>query len=235
MQKEKYIEYKGIKLLEGINTRPHSNLPINTHDEEYEIFTETLKNIKGKENPVMVEIGSWWGFWSLSFRKKFPKGKNYLIELGKRHLCVGLRNFQLNNFSETHYWGGFYLKNSNTAINIKGNYDFDYNENEYFDKSVIGNKVGPELEFIDIYSIEHIDEIDLLHMDIQGSELPIIENLKSEFPWILKDKIKNIIVATHSLEIHNKLEKIFNEFGFNILENRAFGSVGGDGMLIVNK
>lgn len=235
MENEKYIYYKGIKLLDGINTRPHSNLPIEVHEDEYQIFYKTLERINSKENPVMVEIGSWWGFWSLTFRKKFPQGKNYLIELGKRHISVGLRNFQLNNFSETHYWGGFYLKNSDSTINVKGSYDFDYNENEYFDKSILGNKLGPQLEFIDIYSIEHLNEIDLLHMDIQGSELPIIENLKAEYPWILDEKLKNIIVATHSVDIHRKLENIFNEFGFKVFENRPYGSVGGDGMLIVNK
>ena len=64
---------------------------------------------------------------------------------------------------------------------------------------------------------------------------PIMENLKSEYPWILEKKIKNIIVATHSVDIHSKLEKIFNEFGFKIIENRPYGTVGGDGMLIINK
>ncbi len=232
---EKYINYKDIKLLDGINTRPHSNLPIENHDYEFNLFNKILNGINSKPNPIMIEIGSWWGFWSLTFRKRFSGGRNILIEPGKRQLCIGIKNFRLNNFNETHYWGGFYLNKSNSLDNVKASYDFDYRENEYFDKNILGNKVGPELEFIDIYSIEHLDEIDLLHMDIQGSELQLLEDLKLNYPWILDSKIKNIIVATHSNEIHNKLLQIFADFNFNIVSNEPFGTVGGDGMLFAIK
>ena len=134
------IIYKGIKLVEGISSRPHSNLPITSHDIEYDLFQGILNNVENQTNPVMIEIGPWWAFWSLCFRKKFPNGKNILVELGKRQLSIGIENFKLNEFSETHYWGGVFLENSNTYSNIKSNYEYDKVDGEYFDDLLLDRK-----------------------------------------------------------------------------------------------
>lgn len=235
MKNYKIVEYKGIKLMDEINTRPHANSNISDHDSEYELFSHVLEKIYNKKNPIMIEIGCWWAFWSLCFRKKYPEGKNILIELGKRHISIGINNFRLNNFSETHYWGGFFLDNSNTYSNVKSNYDFEKLPNEYFDDSLIGKMTGPEIHFIDVYSIEKLDKIDLLHMDIQGSEYPLLKDLFENYSYILKEKIDNIVVATHSNEIHDNLKKIFNQCDFTIDREMSFGTVGGDGMIFVSK
>ena len=235
MNNYKVTTYKDIKLMDEINTRPHADSNISSHDGEYEMFQEILNKVSNKENPIMIEIGCWWAFWSLCFRKKFPNGKNILVELGKRHISIGINNFKLNNFSETHYWGGFFLGNSNTYSNVKSNYDFPKLPNEYFDENLMGKMTGPELEFIDIYSIEKLDKIDLLHMDIQGSEMPLIDDLHNNYKFILTEKIDNIVVATHSQTIHNNLLEILTNCGFSISKNMDFGTVGGDGMLIATK
>lgn len=235
MQNYKIVDYKGIKLMDEINTRPHADSKISGHDSEYQLFDEVLEKISNKKNPTMVEIGCWWAFWSLCFRKKYPEGKNILIELGKRHLSIGINNFKLNQFSETHYWGGFFLGDSNTYFDVESNYNFPKLPNEYFDDSLIGKMTGPELDFIDVYSIEKLDKIDLLHMDIQGSELPLLEDISKNYEFLLKDKIENIVVATHSTDIHEKLSQIFLNHGFKFMKDMKWPSVGGDGMLIVTK
>lgn len=235
MENYKIIEYRGIKLMDGINTRPHANMEITSHNSESDMFDEILEKIHNKKNPVMIEVGSWWAFWSLSFRKKYPDGKNILVELGKRHISIGINNFKLNNFSETHYWGGFFLGDSNTYSNLESNYYFEKLPNEYFDENLIGKMVGPELNFVDIYSIEKLDKIDLLHMDIQGSEMNLINDLFLNYNFLLRDKIDNMVIATHSDKIHNDLKSILSESGFNFIKDMNFGSVGGDGMLIVSK
>jgi hypothetical protein len=231
------IEYKGVKLLDGINTRPQADLPIESHDAEYQNFVKILDKIDNP-TPVMIEVGSWWGFWSLVFRHRFPLGQNILVELGKRHISIGLTNFELNNFDEKHYWGGFHLDFSN--VYAKGvresNYDFEQIEGEYWDTKILGKKTGPELDFIDIYSIEKLDRIDLLHADIQGSEYPLILNLDNAYPWVLNDKVDNLVLATHSQLIHSDLLSLLTKkYGFNIVAAEPFGTVGGDGMLLLHK
>lgn len=231
------IEYKGVQLLDGINTRPHANLHISSHEDEHSNFLKILRKID-KAEPVMVEIGSWWAFWSLSFRHMFPRGRNILLELGKRHLSVGLKNFALNGFDETHYWGGFHLGFSNVYEEVvrDSNYDFPEIKGEYWDRSILGTKTGPEIEFIDVYSIERLNEIDLLHLDIQGSEYPLINSLHLNYPWILNDKINNLVIATHAQSFHHELLALLtNIYKFEVVAVEPFGTVGGDGMLLLHK
>lgn len=65
--------------------------------EEY-AFQIILEKIQTK-SPVMIELGSYWAFYSMWFLKKFPNGKSYLIEPGDLEIESGKRNFELNNLS----------------------------------------------------------------------------------------------------------------------------------------
>lgn len=228
------IEYKGIKLLDGRSSRPCSHEPIGSHDYEYDMFMSILEHID-RSNPTMIELGSYWAFWSLCFRKKFPEGKNILVELGKRQLSIGRKNFELNGFNETHYWGGLHIDNSNVYEPSVRESNYNYaNHGGYWDTSLVGKMTGPEIAFEDIYSIEGLDVIDLLHVDIQGSEYPLIVNLHAHHPEIL-NKIQNIIIATHSPSIQRNLLQILVESGMKILKNEPFGTIGGDGMIALTR
>lgn len=110
MEQVKVLTYnKQIKLLYGPNTHPGGDhLDRGHYNNEITLFNSILDSIKTPK-PVMIEVGCFWAFWSLLFRYRFPGGENILIELGKRQLEVGLKNFYLNNFSCKFYWGGLTL------------------------------------------------------------------------------------------------------------------------------
>ena len=120
----KMEEINGLKILSGINTHPGSGT-ISNHTSEIEIFSNILNNIDNKNNPIMIEIGSFWAVWSLFFRQKFPNGKNILIELGKRQLYVGVKNFLNNNFNCEYYHGGFNIESSGTFNNKLSDIEYD--------------------------------------------------------------------------------------------------------------
>jgi len=206
MEKQRW----GIKFLSGKNTHPGSG-DIESHKKEHTYFLEVLDNIKHKK-AVMIEIGSFWAIWSLLFRKRFPNGKNILIELGKKRLDVGLENFKLNRFSSTSYHGGFCLNESNTL------------KNEVLDSE----EIGPELNFFDICREQDLDVIDLVHMDIQGSELLLLESIK---PILEEQKILNLVVATHSDEIHKKILEFLLEHKYIIKIKKKRGRLGNDGYI----
>jgi hypothetical protein len=67
---------------------------IHEPQEEY-LFNATLSKIK-KKSPVMLELGSYWGFYSMSLLKKKPEAKCYCIESGEREMQSGKANFELN-------------------------------------------------------------------------------------------------------------------------------------------
>jgi len=223
--------FKGINLLTGINTHPGSGRA-DQHEEEYALFQQVLSFVEDKDTPVMVELGSNWALWSLCFRYKFPSGKNILIELGKRQLNVGIKNFGLNNFSEQHYWGGVFLEESGTFKNRDADLEYKRIEGEYYDDSIGEDVVGPEVNFVDIWDKEGLDTIDILHMDIQGSELPLIKQLKEEDKLTF---INTLVIATHSPTIHADIKHILLDSGYLFIHESAYGSVGGDGLLCATR
>jgi len=215
-------EYKGIKLITGNHTTPGSG-SIEKHNKEYYLFCSMLDKIK-QSDPVMIEIGCFWAVWSLFFRNRFPDGKNILIELGKRQLTIGLTNFDLNGFNSINYHGGFFLNQSGTFNNKEADIEYDKLENE-------SDMVGPELDFLEIYDDQNLDIIDLIHMDIQGSELLLIEQIED---LIINGKILNFIIATHSQAIHSRIEIILTNAGYDILTNYKAGFMGADGHICAN-
>ena len=224
-------KFKGLTILTGINTHPGSGTAAQ-HEQEYELFQQVLSHVQNKENPVMVELGSNWALWSLCFRQKFPDGDNILIELGKRQLNVGIKNFSLNNFSEKHYWGGVFLEESGTFKNREADLEYEKVDGEYFDSSLGEDVVGPELDFLELWQKEGLDSVELLHMDIQGSELPLVRQLKQNNKLA---SINTLVIATHSPTIHTDIKNILLDSGYLFIHESAYGSVGGDGLLCATR
>jgi hypothetical protein len=63
--------------------------------QEEKAFYEVLKTIK--EGATMIEIGSFWAYYSMWFNQQIPNAKNYMVDIDNYVLSVGARNFQLNN------------------------------------------------------------------------------------------------------------------------------------------
>ena len=223
------IEYNNLKILDGINTHPGSG-NVHMHKREHLLFNTVLDKIT-KEAPVMVEVGCFWALWSLLFRQRFPKGKNIIIEFGKRQLDVGKTNFDLNGYSYSSYWGGLFLGDSGTYKNKENDVEYSKVTGEYWNGELSGEVSGPELDFTEIYSNEGLGVIDLLHMDIQGSELPLCLLLEQK-NLLQSGKIKNFVIATHSTEIHKKILQLLFMYDYVCSANEPFGSVGGDGLIL---
>ena len=225
----KIIDFDGLRIITGPNTHPGSGDVFN-HAEEIRLFEEILLDIDNCENPVMMEVGCYWALWSLLFRKKFTKGKNILVELGKRQLSVGKYNFYLNDYDCSAYHGGFCIDESATLHNKDSDIEYPVEENEDLKKFIpeageTKGLVGPNLDFLDIWNKEGIDTIDLLHMDVQGSELAIIASIVS---LLQEKKIKNLIVATHSLPIHMTILQLLS-LTHDVKNHVPNSHLGGDG------
>lgn len=79
------------------------NKGVHEPSEEY-VFYETIKSLKN-ENPVMVELGSYWAYYSMCFMKENPKGKCYMIEEMDPYMWVGQDHFKVNGFEGTFIGG----------------------------------------------------------------------------------------------------------------------------------
>ena len=218
------VDYKGIKMLSGIHTHPGSGILSSPENEsEANLFLSQIKNINNKKNPLMVEVGCHWALWSLLFRNTYPNAKNIIIELNKHALSLAENNFKLNEYDFSSYWGGVFL-NSSTTFHNKEN-DIDYDQSLYPDgykiQNLEGSAVGKELDFNTTVEEEFID---LLHLDIQGSEVPLLKSL------IENGKIEHIdmlVVATHNHEADNLIEEIVINHNYQKLFTAPFRGVDG--------
>ena len=213
-------EIFGVKIHTGENTHPGSG-PAENHLAEHEVFKSALSFLINQRNPIMIELGSFWALWSLCFRHRFPDGHNILVDLGKNQLKTGVDNFKLNNFTETHYWGGFFKKSSGTFHRKEKDVDYENPKN---------TKIGPELNFVNLWQEQNLECVDLLHLDIEGSELPLLKQLdEAGSPCVFEGKkywmnmfhsIHTLIIATHSPDIHEKVLFILKDNGYQVPFNK---------------
>ena len=102
----------------------------------------------------------------------------------------------------------------------------------FWDNSLEGDMSGGEINFVEMCEEKEIETIDLLHMDIQGSELPLIKQL-SETQFL--QNVKVVMVATHSPSIHLECASTLQNSNFkllNIFPIEMIKLTGGDGMLV---
>ena len=103
-----------------------------------------LKNID--KGSTMIELGAYWSFYSMWFKRAIPESNVYMIEPESENLEVGKINFKENKFE-----GNFY---------------------QYF----ISDEIGENTISVDSFIEEQgIQSVDILHSDIQGFEFLMLK------------------------------------------------------------
>lgn len=64
------------------------------------LFQTVLKNIKN-DTPIIIELGSYWAFYTTWFLKTFPSGKGFCVEPESEGLKIGKQNAEKNNVFPT--------------------------------------------------------------------------------------------------------------------------------------
>jgi hypothetical protein len=163
----------------------HKNRGVHEPQEE-RIFNDVIKLLP--LDAVMLELGSFWGFYSMSFQQKIKWGKNYLIEPDPHALLSGKHNFKLNKFS-----GNFF---------------------NYFvsDKPATGSI--PSISVDQFLTDQKIEHLHLLHSDIQGFEFLM---LSGAINYLKAAKIDYIFISTHSNELHEACKEFLEKLEYKIL------------------
>ena len=161
----------------------HENKSIHEPQEEY-VFQEVLKFMP--EGATMIELGAYWSFYSMWFNKDVKNARNYMIEPWT--LEHGINNFKINN--------------------LKGKF-FQY----YISEKPGIHHDGSKIISIDSFvKDQNIDFVDLLHSDIQGSEL---EMLQGAINTLSEGKVGYIFVSTHSNELHKSCAGFLEKLGYS--------------------
>lgn len=148
--------------------------------QEEKAFYEVLKYMP--PNAVMVELGSYWGYYSMWFQQQIPGAQNYLIEPDPKNLVIGQKNFALNN-ARGHFIQatlGEYSASNQSFI------DWDYKTHEVNQMSVD-----------DFAHENNIDFIYMLHSDIQGAEINMLKGCQGS----LRKNVLVIFLFPHTVEL----------------------------------
>ena len=156
---------------EAIVKMLHQNRGVHEPQEEY-AFKLVLNEMP--EGATMLELGSYWAFYSIWFNKRVKGARNFMVEPELFNLKYGINNFRLN-------------KVQGTFTNA-------------FAGSESGKLDGKPVICVDDYlTAQHIDFLDILHSDIQGFEYDMLLGASKA---IKEKKIGYAFISTHGNKVH---------------------------------
>ena len=145
---------------------------------EERLFSEILDRMPAEA--TMVELGSYWAYYSIWFALHVSKAKNYCVEKRYRNAMVGLRNAKLNNVK--------------------------------LDITTCRDACGDIQQYM---LAKGIKKVDILLMDIQGSEEDVILKLQSMIRQSMLE-VTYFVISTHSEKSHAVCRKILSSLNYRI-------------------
>ena len=186
-------------------------------------FENTVLHIKQdhlKDTFSMIELGSNNCFYSMLFKKIFAPKKtlNIMVEPYEKYLNLGKEHFDINNFE------GIFL---NKKIDTPEGWGA---KNIHFTcESTTVDDLMREFK---------IDELDVLHCDIDGAEFLALESAKDA---LSRKKINVLFILTHNthpnkFSIHDQcFDLLLKKYGYTCILNHTISDVGGDTILVFKK
>lgn len=188
--------------------------------QEEKVFHEVLRSLRGAS--TMVELGAWWGYYSLWFRQQFPDARSILVEPDPLLREIGRYHFALNGRE-----GEFVQAAVDRAPG--GTAPFRC-ESDGVERPV------PRVSVDSLVESLGLETIDLLLADIQGAELAMLEGMERT---VNEGKLGYLFLSTHDREIsgdyltHERcLAWIEERRGHIVAEHTVEESFSGDGMIV---
>lgn len=186
--------------------------------EQLNLFEDILHQIDS-QTPTMIELGSCDAYYSIIFNKFFKDKDvtNYCLEINEEFFEIGLQNCKGNN-----------CKN---IIAIKAGIG-DINEGT---PHVVYNKTNvKQVTLSQIVKEYQINYIDILHMDIQGTEMSVLEDIMNNK---LYNNINYVFISTHGQDnkfpaSHSICKKILEQCNVEYFYDDEFNGGAGDGLLV---
>jgi|GEM_PF-1396315 len=191
--------------------------------QEEKVFHEVLKRVS--PNSWMIELGSYWSYYSLWFHKAIPGARNICCEPDSDNRRIGEKNASLNNFNDIIFIKAAAGNDDGRIITL---------ESEHAHRPV---RVG--VRSVDSLVRQHdIDKLEILHMDVQGVELDALKGAEST---IKQGKLRFIFISTHHYlisrnpNIHQECIDYIESLGGSIIaEHDIHESYSGDGLIVAS-
>lgn len=214
---EKYqYMFNGVKILYDTYHSPWMNKIIKNlkghHEPQEELcFFYVLKTLG--EKATMLELGSNWSYYSIWFNKEIEHPSNICIEPIMENLKNGMSNSNFNNCKDIKFIQGSIGKN--------------------YKKDLMFENWNGDLVKLNQYNIEYIVKsnkdlyLDIIHSDIQGGELDMLEGAQN-----VLQNIGYFIISTHG-DKHDKCIEFLKNHNFTILvAHTVEESYSADGLIV---
>jgi hypothetical protein len=172
--------------------------------QEERVFAEVLKFVR--PGGTMVELGAYWGFYSMWFARVVPGARCVLVEPLAENLALGRANFRLNRLSGEFVRAGVGAHSGHVP------------------------KLGAMTCVDDLVAERGLGAIDVLHCDIQGFEGDM---LRGAVRTLAANKVRFAFVSTHSNALHIECRDALRAHGFDIIADADLDSTYSfDGVLV---
>mgnify|MGYP006282958959 CR=1 FL=1 len=173
--------------------------------QEEVVFAALLKSIAA--GSAMLELGAWWGFYSMWFQSEVERARNILVEPEMANIDFGRRNFELNGMS------GEFLRRAAGATTSRG--------------------VDPPVFAVDDLLDElGIERLAILHADIQGAEH---EMLRGAANSLAARRIDWLFLSTHTHALHFACRDLLAAHGYRVPETAdLLDTYSYDGLLVAS-
>ncbi|MCB2186414.1 MAG: FkbM family methyltransferase [Deltaproteobacteria bacterium] len=180
--------------------------------QEEVVFHRVLEHIP--PGGVMLELGAYWGYYSLWFARRVPGAVTHLIEASPEHLEVGVANFRLNGAT-----GTFTLAQVGESPGLVTRQEED---------GVSRNL--PRLTVDDYLAWFRIPFLHILHCDVDGAEKGVLLGCRRTLE---EARAAYVFVSTHNdRELHGWCREFLRERGYSLLAAHTMAqSYSYDGLL----
>jgi FkbM family methyltransferase len=181
--------------------------------QEEKVFYEVLKVIP--PGAVMIELGSFWAYYSMWFSKSVENARNYMVEPMRHVMLHGMANFELNQ-----------LQGEFTQACV-GKETRDQVQFQHWDGTL--HEI-PQVAVDDFVESEGLEHINILHADIQGAEYDMLVGARKS---LNEGRIDFIFVSTHSELLHRQCLRFLLKIGMRIIaEHSPSESYAVDGLIV---
>ena len=191
--------------------------------QEEAVFHALVQHLKaeGTAAPAMVELGSFWSYYSMWFQKELPGAVNVMVEPDPVNIEVGRRNFELNGMDGTF---------------VRGAVGFDHGGSIWLEcESDSKVRQIPTVTLDGLLADRGIERFDLVLCDAQGAELGVLEAAREA---MRSGRLRFLVVSTHHHTIsgdpltHQRCLDLLRGAGAHIVaEHSVAESCSGDGLI----
>jgi hypothetical protein len=202
------VMHNGIKVLptayQGYGHGKLMQRALGVHEpQEERLFRDVILQLPA--NSVMVELGSYWAYYSLWFQSCVSNARSIMVEPKLSHLNYGKRHFKINSFKGDFLQAGV----GKHSVN-----------NEQL-------RIATVDELFEVFSLE---KLSILHSDIQGYELEMLQGAEKA---LKEQAIDFFFISTHSDSLHEDCLSRLKNANYQILDSyRISKSWNPDGLIV---